>query len=399
MKRSTIGWIAGLAALSLVLLWVARNTEWTGTTFPLPPAGEAATNPFYATQRFAEALGARTAWDRQLIVPSTNAVMVLSAWHWDLTEQRRYSLERWVESGGRLVVTGPLAGGEDEFERWSGITRGHHRRRREDPMRPPAAPDLPCEELTELRDGTTPLPGTRGVTVCGVELESYLRTTRKPLWGLTLRNDLQAVRVAAGKGTVTVINASPFRGQDVLLAEHHRLFVAATSLRREDDVHFLTENEHPSLLALTWMHGSPVVVLGLTALALGLWRNSSRFGPLVNEPAAARRSLAEQIRGTGQFAVREGDGESLHAATLRALSEAAARRIPGYVRMPQAERAAALAGLTGFDRDAFSAAALHAGLRTPGELRQTIAFLETARRQILSAPTSSTTADTNHATA
>ena len=84
----------------------------------------------------------------------------------------------------------------------------------------------------------------------------------------------------------------------------------------------------------------------------------------MNEPPTARRSLAEQIRGTGQFALRHGDGESLHAASLRALTEAAARRVPGYARLSPSDRAAALARLTGFDRDAFTAAAYHAGLRT-----------------------------------
>ena len=127
MNRA-LAWIAALAGASLLVYWVATNTEWTEVKIPLPPKGEAATNPFYAAQRFAEALGARTSWDRQLAVPATDAVIVVSAWHWDLTERRRYSLERWVESGGRLVVTGRLAGGEDEFERWSGITRTHRRR-------------------------------------------------------------------------------------------------------------------------------------------------------------------------------------------------------------------------------------------------------------------------------
>ena len=119
-------------------------------------------------------------------------------------------------------------------------------------------------------------------------------------------------------------------------------------------MHFLSEDDHPSLLALLWIYGSPVVVLALAAIALGLWRNSARFGPLVNEPPTARRSLAEQIRGTGQFALRYGDGESLHAASLRALTEAATRRVPGYARLSPSDQAAALARLTGFDRDAFS---------------------------------------------
>jgi hypothetical protein len=253
--------------------------------------------------------------------------------------------------------------------------------------------------LSELRDGTSPGQNANQFTVCDFELASHLETTRKRSWALADGAELQALRVAVGRGSVTVINAAPFHGQNLFQGLHHRLFVVATELRRQDEVHFLTEDDHPSLLALLWMYGSPVVVLGLTALAFGLWRNSARFGPLVNEPPLARRSLAEQIRGTGLFALRQGDGESLHAATLRALTEAATRRVAGYAHMSPAERAAALAALTGFDRDAFTAAAHHAGLRTPSELRHTIAFLETARRQILTAPLSSTTADTSHATA
>jgi hypothetical protein len=396
MKRSTIVWIGGLALLSVFVFWVSRNTEWAETSIPMPPRGEAASNPFYVAQRFAEALGARTAWNRQLVIPSTDAVIVVSAWHWDLTEQRRYALERWVESGGRLVLTGRLAGGEDEFERWSGVFHGH-RRHGDRPTRAADDYERTCRELSEVRDAG--VPGADRLVVCELEVDAYLQTTRKRLWALTLGDDLQAVRVPVGRGSVTVLNVSPFRGQDLLEAQHDRLFVAATGLRQQDEVHFLTEDEHPSLLALMWMYGSPVVVLGLTALGFALWRNSARFGPLVSEPPAARRSLAEQIRGTGQFAWREGDGESLHAAALRALSEAAERRIPGYARMSPGERAAALSGITGFDRDAFTAAAYHAGLRTPAELRHTIAFMETARRQILGVPPLSATAHTNHATA
>jgi hypothetical protein len=113
MKKSAFSWPLGLIMVSALVYWIGSNTEWVDVTVPMPPTGEAAENPFYAAGRFADALGARSIRDRQLTVPGRDAVIVLSAWHWDLTESRRYALERWVESGGRLVVAGPLSGGAD----------------------------------------------------------------------------------------------------------------------------------------------------------------------------------------------------------------------------------------------------------------------------------------------
>jgi hypothetical protein len=114
-----------------------------------------------------------------------------------------------------------------------------------------------------------------------------------------------------------------------------------------------------------------------------LWGGGVWFGPLAAMPDPARRSLAEQICGTGQFALRNGSGDSLHAASVRALDEAAQRRIPTYAQLSADERAAALARLTGFDRNALVAAVHHAGVRRSHELRNRIALLEAARRRTL----------------
>ena len=158
MNRA-FAWIAGLAGAAVLVYWIASNTEWTEVKIPLPPKGEAATNPFYAAQRFAAALGARTSWDRQLELPAADAAIVVSAWHWSLTERRRYSLERWVESGGRLVVAGRLAGGEDAFERWSGVTRTH--RKRASRFDPSNAGPFGCRQLTEARGASPAAAGGR----------------------------------------------------------------------------------------------------------------------------------------------------------------------------------------------------------------------------------------------
>lgn len=378
MRRPALSWSLGLIVVSALVYWIGSNTEWMDVTVPMPPTGEAAENPFYAAGRFAEALGARSTRDRQFAVPTRDAVIVLSAWHWDLTETRRYALERWVESGGRLVVAGPLAGGGDEFERWSGVIRRH---------RPPVrqAPGFreSCQEVKEEPAAASSGFGTGPRLLCNLDETSWLTSSRKPAWQLRNDSGVQVIRVAVGHGRVTVVNGPAFQFSQLLAGDHGWLFVAATELGPADEVHFLTEDDHPSLLTLVWRYGAPAIILALMAIGFALWRTSARFGPLAEPQSTARRSLAEQIRGTGQFALRHGDGESLHEAAVRALNEAARRRIPGFAGMSLADRAGALAAVTSFDRHAIDAAMHHAGLRGAGELRGTLAFLETARREIL----------------
>lgn len=391
MRRSTI--ISLIAAVPVVLLiaWVARNTYWADTKVPMPPKGEALTNPFYAVQRFAEALGARTAWDRLFRVPPAGSVIVLSGWHWSLSAGRREALEHWVESGGRLVVDGALTGGEVEFERWSGIV--HEHRFPNDKKEETAVPERedPCGSFLELLEGAaTTRSDDEMRVICDVEPWSSLSSNQVPAWALGGASGIQAMRLRVGRGSVTMINASPFRYRNLFDGDHGWLFVAATELRPDDEVHFLADDDHPSLLALLWQYGSPVVVLALALVALVLWRGAVRFGPLAAPASAARRSLAEQIRGTGQFALRHGGGESLHAASVRALGEAARRRIPGYARLSATERAAALAAFTGFEPKAIASAIYHPRWRRAHPLRSSIALVESARRQTLIEHTRST---------
>jgi hypothetical protein len=190
------------------------------------------------------------------------------------------------------------------------------------------------------------------------------------------------MRVRVGKGTVTALNATPFGTSQLLEADHARLFVAATELRANDELHFVSENERPSLIALIWRHGAPVVLLTAGWLALTLWRGGVRLGPIAPAPEAARRSLAEQIRGTAHFAWRIGDGGALHAATVGAVEEAAARRIAGFRTLDADARGAAMARLTTFDAASLTAALTIVDYRRTADLRSAIGLLESARRQL-----------------
>jgi hypothetical protein len=373
--------LAGVLIVAFVA-WVARDTYWADAKVPMPLRGEARTNPFYAVQRFAEALGARTAWDRVLTLPPADSAIVLSGWHWNLSDARREGLERWVESGGRLVIDGRLAGPLDNFERWSGIVL-EYRKPDDDPLERSVVWEK-CHRFQEEKNGTpSGASQTTSYAMCDLDGVSFLTSDRNAVWALRDALGIQAMRVQVGRGSVTVINTMPFRYRNLFDGDHARLFVAATQMRSDDDVHFLSEDDHPALLALLWQWGAPVVVLSLALVALMLWRGAVRFGPLAAVPDDARRSLAEQIRGTGQFALRHGGGDSLHAASVRALDEAAVSRIPRYTRLSVKERAIALAHLTGFDWKTLAAAVHHGKVRRSHELRNTIALVEAARRQIL----------------
>jgi len=65
---------------------------------------------------------------------------------------------------------------------------------------------------------------------------------------------------------VTVVNGIPFHFRRMLEGDNGAILAAATQLRKKDEVHFLSEDEHPSLLALMWILGWPVVLLVLALI-------------------------------------------------------------------------------------------------------------------------------------
>lgn len=385
MKSGHIITAAVLLAVALLIAWIARNTYWDEVTVPMPIKGEARTNSMYAAQRLAETLGATVHAQRPRdSLPDASAVIYVSYWSWNLVPSRREQLQRWVESGGRLVADRSLIGGERELEDWTGIARSTLPASEDDSRSPSRGGegDDDCVDLeteTAAPDANTTRAFYR---VCGVDHGSRLTSSRRPVWILSDAKGMQALRVDIGRGSFTLLNASPFENRELFQGDGALLFVAATGIDRGDRIHFLSEEESRSLLDLIWMHGAPVVMLSLGVIALALWRGSLRFGPPAGVPDPARRSLAEQIVGTGRFTLRFGGGRALHAAAVRALHETAHRYVTGYAGLQSDTRIAALARNTGLDESSLAEAINYAGPRRAGELRKVLALLETARRQI-----------------
>jgi hypothetical protein len=383
-------------AIGGLVYWFTSHLAFKEVQVNAPLEGDARYNPFYAAIRLSSELGAEATWERVFSVPPEGTVLYLSGWNWAQSKPRRERLKKWVEEGGRLVVDASLLVDEEEFETWSGIGQREVEIEDEDedddeaededvelvPDKTPFAfgdeDDSNCEKLSE--DG-----GDRKLRMCWPNWGQSLTTTRRIQWALRGEQGIHALRVAVGKGSVTMLNADPFQYREFLLGDNPHVFVAATQIRRGDTLRFLTEEESPSIVALMWRFGAPAVLLLLAGVALGIWRSGPRFGPRVASTDTARRSLAEQIRGTGQFALRFGGGEALYDATLRALRDAAIRRFPAYDTMSSADRVALVARVSGIGESDLSPAMNYTGPRNPHELRDAIAILETARRRLLTA--------------
>jgi hypothetical protein len=373
MKARHVFTAIAVLGIGLLIFWIARNTYWEEVEVPMPAKGEARTNSLYAAERLVAQLGATAHPQRNLgELPDPKAIIYLSYWNWDLIPSRRERLEDWVEKGGRLVADRSLIGGDRALEQWSGIVRTEL--------------EFETAEALDDEDHCTDLQvageGRANYKVCGVDGRSRLTTSRDAAWVLSDSHGIQAVRIAIGRGSITLLNAKPFDNERLFKGDDGVLFVTAMGLEHGDQVYFLSEEKTASLLALMWTHGAPVVVLLLGALALALWRGSPRFGPAAGVTDSARRSLAEQIVGTGRFTLRFGGGRALHAAAVRALRETAERHLSGYRRLGTEERMALLARNTGMDQEALTGAINHAGPRGSRELRKVIAWLEMARRRI-----------------
>jgi hypothetical protein len=374
-----------IVAVPLVLL--ATNLEFKETTVKLPLKGEALRNPFYAAIKLSGQLGAQAEWEHIFTAPDTDSVIMVSSWNWNLIRARRERMQKWVENGGRLVVDGTFIGDFQDFSEWSGIGESI-----------PDEEDVEESGEEEFSEAERELLSTfmprecdrlvedaskREVAVCNVHQGRSLVTRRKVLWALRDGERIHALRTPVGRGSVTVINATPFRYRTLLEGDNAWLFVRATQLHRGDRLLILTEDEQTSILALLWRYGAPAVLLAFALIALGLWRASARFGPLMAPAETARRSLSEQIRGSGQFALRFGGGKALHAAMVRALRDAAQKHLPAYDRLSSEERVAAVAKLSGIPVEELGPVLNYSGARSSHELRNAIAVLEDTRRRIL----------------
>ena len=431
-----------LAVLALVG-WVVHKTRWEDVEVEDEAHGKAASDPYYSLRHVLLGAGAtlevRTSLEP---LPPAGSTLLLESDQWDIFPEREAHLRAWVEAGGHLVLLAPHASGSDDGLRWVPLSSVDPRRKavknapaasdsddeddedddrkdKKDPKDEKAdgakhkatpqqteqqrrraekmarmfgvkLPERDCAIFTETGATTQPAyeagRSFRGCTPAGAmrPLDHVV-----PTWMLTGSRGTLAMRVPVGRGDVTGV--TPFlelENHDLLDGDNALIAAAALQAQPGRAVWIVEEESREPLLGWLWHEARTPFLLALAAVALSLWRLMVRFGPREAVPPQARRSMGEQVRGTGQF-IAGTDAQALHAATRKAFENAARTRVEAWAEREDADRIAALvqslAPAQTLDASALLAALHVSGGATKPQILAATAVLEQARRAILRA--------------
>jgi hypothetical protein len=385
-REHLIAGAAGGAILLGLIGWLVTHTYWADVTRATAPRGEAARNSHYTLARLAARLGVRTHDIMSLRELPDDTVVLINDPKNDLLLQRVESIESWVESGGRLVLTGDILRAHPELQSWSGVRPG--RRAPESAASVQAAaddaassvpdPDKDCTPATVEVNGNATGQSLR---LCARTAEFYWTSDRVPAWSLSDTQGPQVVSVDVGDGEVTVIGPAEVLGNRALLAgDNAELMIAAAGLRHQDTLLILSPPQLLSLPALLWRLAAPGIVFFVATVLLLVLRSSARFGPPVPMAMPPRRSLAEQICAYARFAWRTREPQVLRTAIRRSLEAAARRRLGGFHALDREQRAQRLAASTGIDSGAIAAALNEGAGGRRNEHRAAMTLLEVCRR-------------------
>ena len=377
---------AGLIVLLFLVgvgIWVARNTYWDWTEVTSPMQSPAAENPNYSIEALARSLGARSQHSalHGSIVPPAGALLVLSNLSPSFSVGREARIRKWVEQGGRLLISADLLEANKDLHEWSGVS---------DYLPPPGESDSHQEAGAQARmrePRECPVlktnPGGEDLRICAWIRPGSLLSRRAASWQLRTALDVQALRIKIKRGSLTVVRPEgAFGNRQILKGDNAKFFVLAAQLQAGDVVWFADTPAQESLLHLIWRLAAPALIVALAGVLLLLWRVMDRLGPLELEAGAARRSLHEQIAGTGRYAWRMRDLRALMDAERRALDEAAGRRIRRHKGMDWQDLARAVASLGGLDAKSLEAAMVDSAGQDRLVVRENLARLELARRRL-----------------
>jgi len=375
----------GIAGMTF---WFLNNFELREEDIPTGYQGEAKTNPWFAARLFLKGMGIPA---HKIDMPELNknlppktATLIITTKRGTLDEKKSQRLLDWVNQGGHLMVRAL----EPEYYDPE-----------EDDKRPPAPTD-PLLDLLNI------WPEYHYDAEWDDDLNTFELTTRErkqkevlvdfifneQLKGeqkgdLTIAgfNGPQAIHRKLGKGAVTVTSQLDFiTNYSIGENDHAETFWELVHWHNNpgDEVYLLHNDDMPPLWELLWRHTRTIIVaLGLILL-LWIMKGFFRFGPLLPQPAARRRSLLEHIEASGRFFWKDNQQNKLVSHVRQNLQRRLSRIHPGWADLNEKERETHLAELLQLPTATIHMLLHDESKHQPQDFTRLIRQLENIRKQL-----------------
>ena len=410
MSRRALTWlIAGLllmAALGAGLIsWAfERVDEEVEVGF----RGAARWNRYLAAERLIRRLGYQASTViGDLGTPSTDTAVIYVAPDRETDRIRAEGLLEWAASGGLLIVapsdppsdfswlagltdddeTEPSSAGEDGDGDEDDEYGGPAERSRDDPILEAfavaLAPRGPSDERpvldVEAGPDHTPLR-------VELRLPPRLRSLgwEEGEWAFPSPDGAFILRFTHGTGEVIVLSDADFLDNEHIGDHEHATFLATLldSNPPIKNVSIVLFDATPSLLSLMARHAWTALVSGAVLLIAWIAYAGLRFGPLLPEPEAGRRSLMEHIDATAMFLWRHQQTEPLVESVRHGLRARLSVLQPAWTELPRKELVAQLAEASGMPPVRIDQALHEPAPRDPVQFLRTVRTLEELRKAL-----------------
>lgn len=355
------------------------------------PSPEARANTYLAAETYLRGRGLKVHTAKSLEVldqlPSADQTLILLGGRENLTPTQTNRLLEWASRGGHLVVTAERLW--DEGDGKSGdllldrlgvqqfLTEDLDKDKDKDAdhaddksaAQPPqtgdqaAAPPAPETETETETEDKDPYPqltklyleNERAPAYIDFDTDYHLFDSKNLAYAWANSSDsTHLLQLQQDKGLITVLTDN-WIWQNDQLDDYDNAWLL-WYLTQNSTVTLVYRADGESLLTLLGRHFPQALVACLVLLALVLWRQGLRQGPLQPSPVSGRRQLEEHLRAGADFILRHRGQIALLQGLQRDIQRRARQRHLGFERLPVAEQWQALGRMTRLPVSAISQA-------------------------------------------
>jgi len=360
-----------LALLAALLLCIAFFAFWTGSQFTRHkkeityPSQQALFNPYLAIEHFLKKQGMSIRRSTRLksalrTPPAGKTLLLLAEGRSSMTRQQTEQLLQWTGFGGHLVVVAERIWDEKKGQSGDLLldSLGIEQYRSKD-----LAEEKPANKKAERYPKLTKLYLENETSPAYISFDTryhlFDAQDRTHAWANSGGGITHMLQLHYGDGLITVLT-DPWIWNNDNIGQYDNAWLLWYLTQDHKEVTLLDQlkakQNQPSLIdALLQYFPEALAALALL-LALILWHQAQRQGPLLPAASRARRQLEEHLRASADFLHRQQGHAHMIQMLQQDIEKRAAERQPGFAALTNLARQKVLAQLAGTSLDEVRAA-------------------------------------------